>query len=117
MTTIVFCPKCGTENSSEAKECTHCQIDLKFAFEHPDVVQSKKKSYAKRWNIRYMFAGFGFLPGALWGFSLLVDAFSLVPLLVGGIVGALIGWFIGKFLESIIDYFINYYHEKREKAK
>ena len=82
-----------------------------------DVVESKKKSYAEHWGIRYIFAVLGFPAGAIWGFSLLVDAMSLVPLLIGGIIGAGAGWVIGKILESIIDYFINNYRENREEAK
>ena len=119
MTAIVFCPKCGLENSRGVKICRHCQTSLKFAFEHPDEVQSKnKKSYAEDWSIiRYLFGTFGFLAGAFWGFSLLIDSFIWPVICVGGIVGAFIGWFIGIILENLIDGFINYFHEKREKAK
>jgi hypothetical protein len=38
----VFCPKCGTENPANAMNCKHCRINLQFATEHPDQIESAK---------------------------------------------------------------------------
>lgn len=38
MTSIVFCPNCGLENSSDAKECKYCQTEMKFAMENPEPI-------------------------------------------------------------------------------
>ena len=38
----IICPKCGTENPINALNCTHCRINLQFAFEHPDQIKSAK---------------------------------------------------------------------------
>jgi hypothetical protein len=39
MDTIV-CPKCGTENPANAMNCRYCGINLQFAIEHPDQIES-----------------------------------------------------------------------------
>jgi hypothetical protein len=41
MDTIV-CPKCGTENPANTMNCKHCRINLQFAIEHPDQIESTK---------------------------------------------------------------------------
>lgn len=32
----ITCPKCGTENPSDAMNCRQCRINLQFALEHPE---------------------------------------------------------------------------------
>ena len=39
----VTCPKCGTENPADATICQKCRIDLKFALEHPEMVEPLKQ--------------------------------------------------------------------------
>jgi hypothetical protein len=41
MNTIV-CPKCGTENDAKVMNCIQCRINLQFAIEHPDQIESAK---------------------------------------------------------------------------
>lgn len=35
----VICPRCGTINSTDAMNCQKCRINLKFAFENPDLAK------------------------------------------------------------------------------
>ena len=46
MATII-CPKCGTENSDSAMNCTHCRINLRYALEPPEVVEMADESQEK----------------------------------------------------------------------
>jgi hypothetical protein len=47
MTTIT-CPKCGTENPADAKNCENCRINLKFALQHPDEIEHIKQEETRR---------------------------------------------------------------------
>ncbi len=44
----ITCPLCGFENSGSASNCTHCQIDLKFALENPEDIERIKNNEARR---------------------------------------------------------------------
>ena len=39
----ITCPRCGTENSNEAMNCKQCQINLKYALEHPEEIKTLKQ--------------------------------------------------------------------------
>jgi len=108
MTIIVFCPNCGMENSSDAKECTYCQIDLQYASEHPEelvfkpaIKTNETKSNSANWLL------IGFLAGLIPNLFLLAsggtsDVIGFVlcfiggPGMLGGIIGAAIGNAMGK---------------------
>lgn len=47
MDTIV-CPKCGTENPANTMNCKQCRINLQFAVEHPDQIESAKSEVTQQ---------------------------------------------------------------------
>jgi len=99
MTAIVYCPKCGMENSDDAKECTYCQSDLQYASDKTNETNSN--------SVNWLLIGFlaGLIPGLLllglgnpgWVLGLLG-----VPGIPGGIIGAAIGNALGKKKEIIV---------------
>jgi hypothetical protein len=44
----VTCPKCGTENPASATNCRDCRVNLRFALEHPDQIESAKHAATLR---------------------------------------------------------------------
>jgi hypothetical protein len=44
----IVCPKCGTENPANTMNCRHCRINLQFAIEHPDQIESAKSEVTQR---------------------------------------------------------------------
>ena len=49
MDTIV-CPKCGAENLANTMNCKNCSINLQFAVEHPDQIDSAKYEVIQQEN-------------------------------------------------------------------
>ena len=39
----ITCSRCGTENSSSARNCKQCKNNLQFALEHPEAIEHLKK--------------------------------------------------------------------------
>jgi len=110
MTTMVFCPKCGMENSNDAKECKYCQIDLQCASEHPEelvfkpaINTNETNSNSANWLL------IGFLAGLIPNLFLIASGspgFGLCfiggPGILGGVIGAAIGSAMGKKKENIV---------------
>ena len=44
----IICPKCGTENPASAMNCKHCRINLRFAVDHPEQIESTKLEATQR---------------------------------------------------------------------
>lgn len=44
----IVCPKCGTENPGDAMNCKHCKINLRFALEHPEQIETIQLETSQR---------------------------------------------------------------------
>lgn len=88
MTTIT-CPRCGTENSNEAINCKQCQINLKYALEHPE----KNEAFKQRDKGLVTAIGIGLLVGFI-GTPFLVNLITGITIsfyLFNGMIGGVIG--------------------------
>jgi hypothetical protein len=85
----IICPKCGTENPANTMNCRHCRINLQFAIEHPDQIESAKLEATQREEDFTQQAVSQAAPGilarvVLGALSLVVGIFAIVPLFVIG---------------------------------
>jgi hypothetical protein len=85
----MICPKCGTENPASAMNCKHCRINLRFAVDHPEQIESAKLEAARREEYSTQQTVSQGAPSLvarvfLGVLSLVVGIFGIVPLFVIG---------------------------------
>jgi hypothetical protein len=85
----IICPKCGTENPASLMNCKHCRINLRFAVEHPEQIESthleatQREEDSMQQAVSQRTTG-TFVRVVLGVLSLVVGIFGIIPLFVIG---------------------------------